>query len=199
MTTVAALTRKESVAVFDPALLAEQGRDGLFVLGPMRELVYANAEGRGLLQAAYLVELTPFGIIEAVNEAFRTPLRAVAIGALAHGRSGGLDIAMPCRPRHRLTVRPLRGVAGGELAVLTVRNLDDYLQRCAAFASDRFGLSDAERRLAEGLLRGLSPADYADACGIKISTVRSQLKALFAKVGVARQSDLVLQLGVICD
>jgi DNA-binding CsgD family transcriptional regulator len=83
--------------------------------------------------------------------------------------------------------------------VLTARNLDDYLQRCAAVAAGRFDLSDAERRLAEGLLRGLSPSDYADACGIKVSTVRSQLKALFAKCGVARQSDLVLRIGVLTE
>ena len=194
-----ALTRKGSFAAFDPALLAEQGRDALFVLGATRGLVYANAEGRSLLQAAYLVELTPFEVVEAVDEAFRTPLRAAIIGALAHGRLGGFDIALPCRPRHRLAVRALRCEDGRELALLTVRNLDHYLQRCAAVACDRFQLSDAERRLAEGLLRGLSPADYADACGIKISTVRTQLKSLFAKVGVARQSDLMLQIGVLCD
>jgi DNA-binding CsgD family transcriptional regulator len=184
---------------FDPALLAEQGRDPLFVVGPTRGLVYANGEARVLLAASYVVEVTAFGVVEGVDEAVRGPLRAAIIGALAQGRSACLDVILPCRPRYRLCVRPLVGERGEEMAVVTARNLDDYLQRCAFVAADRFDLSDAERRLAEGLLRGLSPADYADACGIKVSTVRSQLKALFSKIGVARQSDLVLRIGVLAE
>ena len=111
-----------------------------------------------LLAAGYVVEQTAFGVIEAVEEAHRGPLRAAVIGALAHGRATYLDIVQPCRPRYRLAVRPLVGDRGEEMAVVTARNLDDYLQRCAALAADRFDLSDAERRLGEGLLRGLSPA-----------------------------------------
>lgn len=171
----------------------------MFVLGAGRELVYANAEARGLIEAAYLVETTPLGVVEAIDEASRGPLRAAVIGALAQGRSTWLDIVLPCRPRHRLAVRPLAGHNGQELAVLTARNLDEYLHRCAVAAAHCFDLSDAERRLAEGLLRGLSPGDYADACGTKISTVRSQMKALFAKTGVARQSDLMLRIGVLAE
>lgn len=198
------MARDTNTPAFDPALLAERARSPLFVVGPTRELLYANAEGRSLLEAAYVVELSSFGVLEGAGESTRAALRAAVIGALAHGRTASLDVILPCRPRYRLAIRPLGdGDDGGgpeqERAVIIARNLDDYLQRCAAAAAERFDLSDAERRLAEGLLRGLSPGDYADACGIKVSTVRSQLKALFAKIGVARQSDLVLRIGVLAE
>lgn len=199
LTALAPPARRGTPPGFDPALLAELGRDAVFVIGAGREVVYANAEARGLIEAGYLLEVTPLGVVEAIDEGSRGVLRAAVIGALAQGRSTCLDIVLPCRPRHRLAVRPLAGCAGEELAVLTARNLDEYLHRCAAAAGDRFELSDAERRLAEGLLRGLSPGDYADACGIKISTVRSQMKALFAKTGVARQSDLMLRIGILAE
>jgi DNA-binding CsgD family transcriptional regulator/PAS domain-containing protein len=54
-----------------------------------------------------------------------------------------------------------------------------------------YRLTPAEARLAEALVNGLSPQEYAERHGLSIHTVRSQLKAAAAKVGVSRQADLV--------
>jgi DNA-binding CsgD family transcriptional regulator len=54
-----------------------------------------------------------------------------------------------------------------------------------------FHLSVAEARLAEQLAAGLTPKGAAQASGITISTVRTQLRAVFAKTGCSRQSELV--------
>jgi DNA-binding CsgD family transcriptional regulator len=37
---------------------------------------------------------------------------------------------------------------------------------------------------------GLAPQDVADQLGITVGTIRSELKTIFAKVGISRQSEL---------
>ena len=57
--------------------------------------------------------------------------------------------------------------------------------------ADLFGLTLAELRLAECLVQGISPSQYALRQSLSQNTVRNQLKSIFEKTGVRRQSDLV--------
>ncbi|MEY2666081.1 MAG: hypothetical protein RLZZ384_252 [Pseudomonadota bacterium] len=57
-----------------------------------------------------------------------------------------------------------------------------------------YGLSPAELRVANALLAGKSPGDYANEVGLTLNTVRSQLKNLFSKTNTCRQSELVALL-----
>jgi len=57
-----------------------------------------------------------------------------------------------------------------------------------------YGLSRAEALLAQGIARGESLEEVATRLGIKISTARSQLAAVFAKTGTSRQAKLVVIL-----
>jgi DNA-binding CsgD family transcriptional regulator len=52
----------------------------------------------------------------------------------------------------------------------------------------------AEERLAIALLSGKRANDYANEKGISINTVRSQIRSIMEKVGVNRQTDLILTL-----
>jgi DNA-binding CsgD family transcriptional regulator/PAS domain-containing protein len=54
-----------------------------------------------------------------------------------------------------------------------------------------FGLTSAESRVAERLMRGESLEEAASALTIKTATARWHLHALFQKTGVSRQSELV--------
>jgi DNA-binding CsgD family transcriptional regulator len=54
-----------------------------------------------------------------------------------------------------------------------------------------FDLTPAEARVGIALARGRSPDEIAVSNGVSISTVRTQLRALFAKTGTARQTELV--------
>ena len=65
------------------------------------------------------------------------------------------------------------------------------------FVKRTFGLSAAETRLLPLLLRGSVPAEMAVELGVKVSTVRSQLSAVFAKTGALRQQDLIRLLGSV--
>lgn len=61
-------------------------------------------------------------------------------------------------------------------------------------AAAHFGLTPAEARLAVALADGLSVEEAAAQLTVAVHTARSQLKAIFAKTGVHRQSELVALL-----
>ena len=63
----------------------------------------------------------------------------------------------------------------------------------AALSRD-FGLTAAEVRLAARLREGLTLKDAAADLGVSFNTVRNQLRAVFDKMGLNRQSDLVRAL-----
>ena len=65
-----------------------------------------------------------------------------------------------------------------------------HITRCAA----RFDLTVAQARLALYLAEGGTIAEYAEVMGIKVSTVRTHLKSIFAKTGVRRQAELAILL-----
>jgi DNA-binding CsgD family transcriptional regulator len=54
-----------------------------------------------------------------------------------------------------------------------------------------FNLTPAEARLLRALADGLRLQIYAQSAGVKISTVRSQLKSIFSKTGTNRQAELL--------
>lgn len=57
-----------------------------------------------------------------------------------------------------------------------------------------YGLTAAETRLTIGILMGDSASDYANRHELSVATVRAQIRAIFNKVGVARQADLIRHL-----
>lgn len=65
-----------------------------------------------------------------------------------------------------------------------------HIARCSA----RLDLTSAQARLALFLAEGGTIGEYAQVMGIKISTVRTHLKSIFAKTGVKRQTELAILL-----
>jgi len=53
-----------------------------------------------------------------------------------------------------------------------------------------YRLTPAEAQVAVSIANGISPSDIASSNEVAISTVRSQLKAVFLKVGVNTQAGL---------
>jgi len=87
-----------------------------------------------------------------------------------------------------LTSTPLPD--GGALLTVTAPDSpprDDAVPRLIAM----FGLSAAEAQLCVALLQGLSPQEHADARGVSITTVRSQIRAALLKCGQSRIAGLV--------
>jgi DNA-binding CsgD family transcriptional regulator len=69
----------------------------------------------------------------------------------------------------------------------TVQAAPDLPKRLGAL----FGLTTAEQRIAAGIATGLTAAEIAAANAVSLSTVRTQIQAIFAKTGVSRQAELV--------
>jgi DNA-binding CsgD family transcriptional regulator len=75
-------------------------------------------------------------------------------------------------------------------AVLIVTDPDDVRRDPTALLVPTFGLTGAEARLASLVGKGMRLTDIAELQGITIETARSRLKAVFAKTGTHRQSEL---------
>jgi DNA-binding CsgD family transcriptional regulator len=80
------------------------------------------------------------------------------------------------------------------MAVLVVTPLGSSQTLPNDLLNGLFDLSPAETRAAQGLLAGKSIDDLAADFGLSRETIRSQVKAVLAKTGTSRQSDLMALL-----
>ena len=97
------------------------------------------------------------------------------------------------KPHYIVRVAPI-GVALEQfdqpMAMVSIVSPVEVAPLCEDVAA-LYGLSPAESRVALGLARGARVTDIAAASGVRISTVRSQLRAILRKLGMERQSDIV--------
>ncbi len=78
--------------------------------------------------------------------------------------------------------------------VLMLVDPEECPEPSEAILQQLFGTTRAEARIANRLLCGESLQEIAEATGVSIGTVRSQMKALFVKTGTHRQAELVALL-----
>ena len=116
------------------------------------------------------------------------PSRKFARLKRANGAPVGL-FAVAIRPETTL------GAFGQQpVALLIFHNPREQAELDGFIVAEMFDLSPAEAKVAVALARGKSPDEIAAAGRIAISTVRAQIKSIFAKTGVSRQSELVALL-----
>ena len=150
------------------------------------------------------------GLVIGQAVAFSNPDNAEALaGALARtrGRADGQVILKLERGREEgpgfAYVMPARSLPG--LADLPVMALEEdcfavmfpaatEAGRLWSSLSESFGLTPAEVRLARKLRDGRSLQEAADELSVSVNTVRNQLRAVFDKMGLKRQSDLIRAL-----
>ena len=93
-----------------------------------------------------------------------------------------------------ITVLPLRGAPDHPVrsgALMFVFDPEDTRSVTAPLVRRLFDLSTTEAELAVALCAGHSPEEIATDRGRALSTVRSQIRSLFAKTGTNRQADLI--------
>jgi DNA-binding CsgD family transcriptional regulator len=172
-----------------------------FIVDNSRRVVGLTPRAEALAREGNLLRLTRTGIEAAdlqADTAFQTAL--------------AMSCAKPNSARHpvatKLNLRSLSGstecveiaplppqdfsLRFGPVAVVVVKakpknSGTDFLRK-------RFALSVAETQIVEGLLAGNSLAEIAEKRAVSPGTVRSQLKSIFAKTEVRRQSELVALL-----
>ena len=108
-------------------------------------------------------------------------------------------IALPCLD----TVRPISALvlpakqqmsmleSSEPLAIIYIASPDGAHSISPAKIAKAYALTAAESRLAAAVVNGESLKEYADRVGISVQTAKSQLKQVFSKVGIRRQSELV--------
>jgi DNA-binding CsgD family transcriptional regulator/PAS domain-containing protein len=128
------------------------------------------------------------------SAALRKLTEAAASGAWNSQPLGGnLTLHAGERLLH-LTVTPLAAPIAGapsQADVLVTITMDTAPQSRARSLADLFHLTPAEIRVSMLLLEGLEPKEIAERTAVTYETVRFQLKSIYRKTGVTRQSELV--------
>ncbi len=107
-----------------------------------------------------------------------------ALGLKREDRRSLIVRAVPIDPAMRLEIE-------NAALLLMLVDPEDCPQPSNAILQQVFGTTKAEARIASRLMCGDSLQEIADATGVTVGTVRSQMKALFAKTGTHRQAELV--------
>ncbi len=76
-------------------------------------------------------------------------------------------------------------------------SLMDWNEAFSAELSERLNLSEAQLRVARGLLEGLTAQEISGELDRSVATIRSHIKALLQKTGARRQTELVQLLTIL--
>jgi len=93
-----------------------------------------------------------------------------------------------------ILIRPLDGPFRGQgeaRAALFLSDPEQSLPLSPDVVSTAYGLSETEARVAVGIANSLSVKEIAGLHGVSHNTVRTQLKTIFQKLGISRQTELV--------
>lgn len=93
--------------------------------------------------------------------------------------------------------RSAHDIFGPAMGILVITPLGSSQTLPDDLLNGLFDLSPAEVRAANGLLQGKTIEDLAAGFGLSRETIRTQVKAVLAKTGTARQSDLVSLLAKV--
>ena len=122
-------------------------------------------------------------------------LLAEALAARAAESARSIPVpAGEADPAMVLHILPMRGAAqdvfGGGTMLMVATPVVPRPVPGAALLSGLFDLTAAEARIARGIADGATLATLAAQQHVGLATIRSQVKAIFAKTGVTRQVDL---------
>jgi DNA-binding CsgD family transcriptional regulator len=169
----------------------------LIVLGQRERVLHASAAARALLASGQTLMLQGSrlrGAGVANDGALRRGLATLRTTDRAlHGRPVGFAlIAERGRRFQVIAAEIVNHVGGGPKAVALF--ISDPMQRARLdphIIGEFFHLTRAEARLAVRLAAGDTLSAAASSLGVSVNTVRNQLRSLFNKTGVNRQTDLL--------
>lgn len=173
---------------------------GVFFLGRKGEILASNCIADRLIAEQDGLVATPSGL-RCTHAASALRLAkligdSIAISdALGDRSGGGTLIPRNLRPPLQVRVSPLLittlGSARTPAAVVFVNDPQNEQRAPNHTLRELFGLTPAESRVALLMARGESVNRLADLIGVSRNTVRSQVKSIYAKTGVNRQTDLI--------
>lgn len=155
------------------------------------QILHINRLAAALLGSGYGATARAIDFEDFIGERnFRRILEAVL------GPEGPSDVQAPlrvrgCEPlvfRALPLVRQSPPIEADGVALLLIERPRPSLEEILA---GRFGLTAAEVRVVSRMAQGASIGEIAERNGVRPATVRSQLKSIFLKTGIRRQSQLV--------
>lgn len=169
---------------------------GLVVVGDNLRIKSQTALGARLLTEDRGLGVTPDGRLSLADENALSALNLMLAGIETTGRVRTMTLRSRGRTTRIALVRMVKDniaayFEGPTVLVLIDPRTDATVPLDAAAAASAYRLSAAERRVLDGIVAGMSPADIATAHGISRETVRSQIKMIFQKTGVNRQAELL--------
>ncbi|MCW5723601.1 MAG: hypothetical protein KIS81_01440 [Maricaulaceae bacterium] len=117
------------------------------------------------------------------------PTGAIPGGVIVLKRTARLPLRITVARLPRLS--PLADINDGAVAAIWLSDGARAFAPPEAMLRGDFGLTPAECRLALGLMRGRSPAEYAEDARIAMPTVRTHLARVLHKTGSRNQQDLI--------
>jgi DNA-binding CsgD family transcriptional regulator len=175
---------------------------GIMIVGDDNRILHANVAARGMLATGDAIrsnqgrlfavgagandELDAAVVLARRNEA---AIGATGIGVALPGRGGEPSVAhvLPLA-RGDVRTRLMRQATAAVFVTQSARLQPPAIATAAA----TFGLTPAETRTLEHVMRGATLARAAKALGVANTTVRSHLQSIFAKTGVSRKSELMV-------
>ena len=199
-----ALSIQDQLAGVDQRLQASYGLleslpTGIIIARQSGLVEYTNAAARQILEQRDGIEIDVEGKVWLPKQNGTALLHSVLrrVGetgirdAISLGRPSGLS-AFHCLLSRLLTKDgdSLPNLFSEPRIALFLSDPDLALETSEELFQRLFGLTWAEARLLDRLMAGRSLTDAAIQLGIKVSTVRTQLKAIFKKTGTSSQQEL---------
>ena len=176
---------------------------GICVLDPRRRVIHANGEARRILDAGHGVHVDARGRLGCRESDDERRLSAAASAAALDGPAGVTRAESvlafrrsPAADPILVELSPLRDTlreldAGDGMVFVHLIDLGSAAQVGVDAFATVYGLSAAERDVAELIVRGLGNGDVADARGTSIDTVKTQVARLMTKTGATSRVLLV--------
>lgn len=173
----------------------------LFIVDHEGRIEYSNRLAAALVKAGRVGLTLARGEIGAKSHTVREQLMDAVHRACKDLRATGFRIPETGTPADRWPLCIVVPVAASgtkkRYAAIWIIEIGSPTLPDESLLSALFHLSPAEGRLAIGLLKGSSPAEYARQSRVAVATIRSQLHSMFSKTGVRRQSQLVALLAKV--
>lgn len=189
----------------DMALDALNALDvGVIVTNAQAKIIFANTTAENFLRSAIGIEGRR-NKLELTDPALNDRLLKLIHGASRTAAGRGLDpggllpISQGADGMLSLLVSPLANRfahlnTAEPLAMIFVNTGEHKKRLPETVLKTLFGLTMAEAQLVCALMTGETLLEYTERRGLRENTTRSQLKAIFEKTGVGRQTDLLRAL-----
>lgn len=172
--------------------LMEQLDLAVFALDKEGRVVFSNQAGEALLSAGTALRLR-HGRLAAPHAPDNEALLAAILRVARSRRGESMALRNPAGASHDLFLS-IAGIPGQTLTtfgsasvLITARTRGKTPLVTARQLQQAFGLTPAEAAVAEALIEGTSPEDYANTKGVSPNTVRYQVRAILSKTNSRSQ------------